>query len=366
MKRIIFIQHEPLTPNIEKRYCIDALIDAGFDVSYWDISQIIYPGLKCADELERGYSQRLFTIEELEIKCKSISEKDIVVPEFFFIVKNKKIWQIVTSTNAIRVKIECYGNSNPEYTFVQKVIMHLRPTKAITFIKNYLFYNYCKKHSIIPYDKVITSSYLQKGDFRRNHPDYDDYLLNKDIKPFVKGKYICFIDTGFGIHPDDIFYKNDKFGNNELWQTKLNAFFDFLEKKYSMPVVIAVHPKINYPVTAFAGREKIKYKTLNLVLNSEFIIQDISNSLSFSIMADKKIRLITTNEMYKSQKQYLINLSRRIGIPLFNIDKNNWNSFEPVQIEESIRNEYIHNFLCSKGNENRQSADIIVEYLKTL
>lgn len=366
MKRIIFIQHEPLTPNIEKRYCISEMIASGFEVLYWDISQVIYPGLKCADELNRIYLQRLNNYEELEAKCKTVFKNDILIPEFFFTAKNKKLWKLICTTDAIRIKIERYGNSDPQYSFIQKILIHLNPTKAFVFIKNYFFYLYCKKYKISPYNKVITSSCLQSADLQVNHPDYDDYLVHKNDSSVIDGRYICFIDTGFGIHPDHIFYENDKSRNNILWQKKLNAFFDYLENKYKIPVVIASHPKIAYPVDAFAGRKKIKYKTLNLVLNSEFVLQDVSNALSFTVIGNKKLGLITTEEMYKREKKYLLNLSKRLGIQLFNIDKMNWNNFEPKLISEPIRNNYLHNFLCSNEKDTRLSSTKIIDYLKDL
>jgi hypothetical protein len=366
MQCIIFIQHEPLTPNIERRYCISDMLLAGFDVMYWDISQILYPGLKCADELTRNYCVKLLSYEDLKYQCTKVGKGDIIIPEFFFGAENKKVWKIVCSTNALLIKLERYGNTNlaMSESVVSKLLRHLSIKSVIRFIKHRKFLSYAHKNNIRQYDKLFTSQNV-KCDLRINHPDYDDYLLHKDEIPLLDYKYICFIDVGFGIHPDELFY--DKICNdNVLWQSKLNNFFDYIEKKYGMPVVIAVHPKINYPSTAFGGREKVKYKTLNLVLNSELVLQDMSNSISFSIIANKKIGLIVTNEFFDVYSSYLKMLSGAVQVQLFNIDKDEWDSFSPVAFDDNIRKEYIHNYLCNDVSGKKTTAEMVVEYLRNI
>lgn len=367
MKKIIFIQHEPLTPNIENKYCLKELLSAGFKLEYWDISQIIYPGLKVADEYNVDYLKKITNFPELEQEWKKLSKDCIAIPEFFFIWKTKKIWQLICHSGIPTVKFERYANSSIQRrNFLQKIKYNITPKRITNFLVRQILKIEKRVLDLYQYNYILTSDSVVKNTQRVNHPDYDDYLLHKNDVPLLPYKYICFIDTGYGIHPDHVYYEKDLSRDNELWQKKLNIFFDFLEKKYGIPVVIASHPKIDYPAIAFAGREKIKYKTLNLVLNSEFVIQDVSNSISFSVIANKKIELITTNEMYKSEKSYLTTLAHRLKIPLFNIDTENFETFEPCEIEESARKSYLYSFLTSKETENTLSSEILINFLKTL
>ena len=213
---------------------------------------------------------------------------------------------------------------------------------------------------------LLTSGNKTKCDQEINHPDYDEYLIKKNDAPFLSYKYICFIDTGFGIHPDQKYYMENFSEDNELWQKKLSIFFDKVEEKFGIPVVIAVHPKIEYSENAFGGRKKIKYQTLNLVLNSEFVLQDISNSLSYSVIADKKIGIIVTNEMWKYYKYYLSQLTKKLNIPLFSIDKDSAENFLPQKIPYNSRLDYMNDFLCTKNTKDKLTSELLIDFFKKI
>lgn len=366
MKKIVIIQHEPLTPNIENKFCLKELISAGFELEYWDVSQVIYPGLKVADEYNIEYLKKITNFSEFR-KLWQLLPKDecIVIPEFFLIRKTKKMWELICHSGIPTVKFERYGNTIlTKPNFLQKVVRNLSPHRFINCIDNQILKLESKILDLYQYDYILTSDANTKCTKRVNHPDYDTYLLHKNDSPMLQYKYICFADTGFGIHPDQLFYRTDLHNDNLLWQYKLSNFFTYLEKKYGIPVVIAVHPKLNYPKEAFGGRQKIKYETLNLILNAEFVLQDISNALSFSIIGDKKLRLITTNEFWKTYKLKLRDIGEKIKSSIFNIDKEKFESFEPLKIEESARNNYLYSFLTSKETENTLSSDILINFLK--
>ena len=369
MKKIIIIQHEPLTPNIEKKYCLKELIVAGFSLEYWDISQIIYPGLTVANSLEYNYLRIVKTFDELKSLWDNLSDDCIAIPEFFFIPKTGRIWKLLSSRKIPLVKIERYANTNIGRTFLQKIISHANPKSAYQYLENFIFRFSMRFAGISTnnrYDYYLTSGNKIKCDCQINHPDYDDYLLHKNDESFLKEKYICFIDTGFGIHPDQKFYRTDIHEDNELWQAKLSVFFSIVEKKYGIPVVIAVHPKLEYPENAFDGRKKIKYQTLNLVKNAEFVLQDISNSIAFSVIENKKIGLITTNEFWKIYNQHLTQMSKILDIPVFNIDKQDMQDFEPVALKATTRISYMNSYLCSEETKDKLTSDILIDFFRKL
>ena len=51
----------------------------------------------------------------------------------------------------------------------------------------------------------------------------------------------------------------------------MRRYFDYLEEKYGMPVVIAAHPKSDYSGGEFGNRSIIKYKTDDLVFNARMV-----------------------------------------------------------------------------------------------
>lgn len=365
-RRVIIIQHESLTPNILKRFSIQDMLDAKIYVLYWDISQLIYPGITFPDVIETDYVTKINNYEDLMKLCGTVTDNDIIIPEFFFIQKNKKIWEIICSTKAKLIKFERYANANLNKTTFQKIIDHLDIKIICKSIQNFFFRKYAKYHNLRNFDILITSSPYKKYDLLVNHTDYDNYLLHKDNIRLLNYKYICFVDTGFGIHPDEYYYEGKRNINNELWQNKLCLFFSFLEQKYNYPVVIATHPKIKYDEKAFGGRKKIKFETLNLVLNSEFVLQDGSAAISFSIMAGKQIGIIATDEMINENGKYISGIAKAMNLHLFALDKEDWNLFKPSLIPEKIRKQYIHDYLCADIDDTRTTSEKLIRFLNNI
>ena len=66
MKKLIIIGHEPLTIRLNKIFCIDQLIKSGVCVEYWDLSQLIFPGINISDKLVHPYIKHICKICELE------------------------------------------------------------------------------------------------------------------------------------------------------------------------------------------------------------------------------------------------------------------------------------------------------------
>ena len=374
MVKVVLIDHEPLTPNIEKRFCIKEIIAAGFSFEYWDVSQILYPGLSVADELNRDYSKVLTSFDEFKSLWTSLPDDCIAIPEFYFIPKSGKMWKLMRSRKIPLVKIGRYINYGDTRTFAQKFRAYFAtPVTTFRYIRAVMFRVYMKLCGVElskRYDYYLVPESLpgMSGNHVRriNHPDYDNYLIHKNDEPCIKGKYICFVETGFGLHPDEHYFEDKFYEDNNLWQKKLCGFFDAVEKKYGMPVVIAVHPKIEYPEDAFGGRKKIKYQTLNLVLNSEFVIQDASNSLSFSVIANKKIGFAVTEEFWRRYKQIMNQISDLVGLPVFNIDKQKFDDFEPAQLKEDNRKSYMYSLLCSEETKDKLSSDLIIEFFSKI
>ena len=91
--------------------------------------------------------------------------------------------------------------------------------------------------------------------------------------------------------------------NSEEYYAQLNAFFLRLEKSYGVPVMISGHPNSfnipDYP-HRFAGRKVIFKNTAELVLNSIGIVTHASTAISFAVLSNAPIMLITTTEIDRS------------------------------------------------------------------
>ena len=202
-----------------------------------------------------------------------------------------------------------------------------------------------------------------KGTISINHPDYEKFKFSEH-RSIIKGDYIVFLDTFFPYHPDlkKFFNVNLEYCGNR-YNKSLIRFFDFIEEKYKMPVVIAAHPKSNYKSGDFGKREIIRYQTDNLVINSSAVLTHGSNSISYAILADKPMALICTDDYEKVYRLKRITklLGRYFKIPYYNIDKLNFNDFDFSNVDKNVRNDYIYSYLTTQETKNKKTKEIIKE-----
>ena len=370
MKNLVLIQHEPLTEHLEKIFCIQDLINAGFSIEYWDISQICNPGIKLPNLINRDYVRVIRDVDEFKKKINILNPDEyICIVEILFSFENRALWKIIDKSGLKIIKFERYGNTvipstdSLFLTFFKKI----KQGNLITKIVRKLLFVLCiRLYKLRQYDYLVTSANLENV-CRVNHPDYDLYLQDKRAKPLLDYNYIVFIDTGFGKHPDELFFKGSiKKNDNLLWQSKLCKFFEFIEKLYKIPVVIAVHPKLDYKDEEFGGRLKIKNATLNLISNADYVMQDQSNSVSFSILENKRIGFVATAEYLKEHGQYMTDLTSLLGLSIFNIDNDNFTNFKFSQIQDEKRKAYIYNYLTSQETEDKSTSEIFVNFCKSL
>ena len=118
-----------------------------------------------------------------------------------------------------------------------------------------------------------------------------------------------------------------------IYYDELNSFFDMIEEKYSLEVIIALHPKSNRSTSLsyFKNRQVISSKTNLLVRDAEFIISHWSTAINFSVLFNKKFMLITTNQILQSKNSVFIKfLSKTFKKKITNI------SVKPIILDESL------------------------------
>jgi hypothetical protein len=217
---------------------------------------------------------------------------------------------------------------------------------------------------------VATSNYIDNSTTKlKTHTlDYDLFLTLKDIPRRVKqNKYIVFLDDNGPNHPDDI-------GRNVAFTTKsyyeiLNNFFDNLEMKLGMEIIIAPHPRSNYKSieNPFNGRIISSLSTINTVKDSEIVISHASTAISFAVLYNKPM-LFMCNKLYPSYAQEGVkNMAaffnkRTIDISTLDfviqdsdlaIDYEAYNSYKELYIKES-------------GTPEKPTWDIFADYLDTI
>jgi hypothetical protein len=375
MKSIIIIGHEPLTKKIASLFHIKELIDYGFSVNYWDVSNFHKRNSQIPDSVFLLQTKIIRNLLELETElCNLEINKCVFIVEVLNIWRNRRLFHVLKKHNCYTIKLQLYAMGQIKIPLKVK-LASLTIKTGISFIKNRfegsLYKYYQKKYNFKPYDFYISSK-KPSGDLINtvliNHNDYDLSQLVENETRLINYSYAIFLEECHPSHPDYEIVFGEKPEKDESYFDDLNDFFTKLEKFYNLKVVIALHPKSNYNEKYFANRRVIKYETAILVRDAEFVIMHGSTSFSYAIINRKPIIIVYTDNYRRISRgsfSFLINNSKYFKVPLINI---NQKITLPLNLSFDIvaYDNFKYTYLTSKKTENKLSKDILIRTLKEL
>lgn len=306
---------------------VDVIKNHGYNVEIWDFCNLRYNF-----PIELPINSR----ECLEIKYFNfLNEVDRYfetnsVKECFFIIYPGEGNEFIS--NYVRKKIICKGSKYANYYY--PLTIHTRIPKTVynnffTIARKYILdwkddpyraytdINSIKNSIIYPssYEFLQGKACIERvnNKFIRTSKkckilhsfDYDAFIREKDKENIVQNKYAVFIDeynTGhsdfkkMGIHPP---IEDEKKYFNEL-----NSLFKIIEEKYSLEVVIALHPKAEYRDNPFEGRKMLLYQTQRLIKNCELCILHTSTCFQYILYCKKPYLQVLTSELIKNEAYY--------------------------------------------------------------
>ncbi len=375
MKNIVIIDHEPLSVRRQHIFHIDQLLNAGLQVEHWDMSPYFYPGMQIVDTIQTDYSFRFSTLKDLQSRLQSIDlSHTLFIVEAFDRWPNRHFFRLLSDNGCYMIRMELYSTATLDELPLWRKILASTPRQIALGIWHKVqqkLYDYYKRiHKINGYNLSIRSGGKQPADVYINHPDWEAYqqALQSASSEASQQKNVVFLDEFFPRHPDCQYFLKQTPGDAQTYRDSLNRFFDRVEKQYDVKIIIAAHPKAEYAPDTFGGREIVKYRTVDLVRDAEWVIMHSSAAFSFVVMFNKPLMLITTNGYTRTRAQYrhLLRLSRLTGLCPIDIDQPNQEIVPAQHIPKEIRNRYIYEYLTSPGIENRQTIDILFETLTTL
>ena len=157
----------------------------------------------------------------------------------------------------------------------------------------------------------------------------------KSIK--FKKKYAVYIDENVTNHHDNLLLGYNNPASDDNYFPSLNKFFDFLEKKFNLEIIIALYPKLSKDhKNNFLNRKCILNSTCDLIMNSEFVLSHASTSNSYAVLSKKPILTIITDEIYSWYGSLVIQFSKILNTQLVNIDKN----YDNLKVEHINKKNY--------------------------
>jgi hypothetical protein len=248
---------------------------------------------------------------------------------------SNKIRKILREKNKIVKRLNLYFSRN---SILKKINLFLKKYFDL-FNKNYFDILIVTGKS----DSSYFSNFYAKKILYGNSYDFEKFENEDFIKPSYK--YSVYLDEILFNHPDEKLLNTPSI-ENENFYTKLNYYFDVLEKKLNTKIVIAMHPKRNFDDRKFFQNRDVFYaETKELVRNSEFIIAHGSTSINFAIIYKKPIIILTNKKINAYYKKIFANLKKLIDCNLFDLDETE-NSFNPVKsINEEAYLKFFYNYI---------------------
>ena len=365
MKYITYIISTPLTHRDSCRYGIDELISLGVTVNIFDISKIVYPKIYPQNVNISSDSSNIFHVKT-NAELYGLFEKN-THDNIFISVGNlpKKILYNAKKNNCT-VAIQIWGNI-PLYSGVkQKLAKLLSPIKVIKKIMDKLYDSIVFRN--IDYDFYLSISKLPgKTTVLCHCYDYYVDLLKLIDSPLVdqSSETIVFIDQMIPYHSDFIKFGNVFEVDASTYYRKLNKMFHSLEQKYHCEVVIAAHPRsqevTNY-AELFGNREVFLNKSSELISTAKLTVTHYSTAINYSILNNKKIFFLYSNELIKlgkyeqiklmadETKSRMVNLEELTDFPVIN------------ELPFDYYDEYKFKYI-SQRDDNMTNGNIIIKEL---
>ena len=154
----------------------------------------------------------------------------------------------------------------------------------------------------------------------------------------------------------------------EGYYPTLRRFFDHLEKKFSVKIVIAAHPRADYGDRQdyFGGRPVIGGKTAELVRNAGFVLADASTSISYAVLFRKPALFFTTAEFEAGDVgPWIARVASSLGKKVVNIDEPisiDWK--KELTIDEAAYAGYCSTYIKTPGTPEKPFWEILASHLK--
>lgn len=369
---IIYIHMHLFTPYMSRLFCNDRLVELGGKVFVWDVSRLIgmkktknqfkYDNFEIKDIKNKKHLYLLIKKYRHSVFVMSINpEKRFFWIYFylaFFNCKHIKILNGLTASYGA-AKFQLIANIR---SYIKKTLLfwlnkiHIFSAPSTIFLPGY-FWN-----------KIIIGS---PQIVKVNHFLYDDFLtsqFNTNSIPVQCQNYILFLDEYHPLHPD---WETTNFKNiippNKYFASMKKAF-DYFEKKFNLPVIVAAHPKASYSGCEFGegifGKRKIiQNKTDELSYGAQIFLAHASTSRFLAVFQKKPLYHIFLNAFYHYPiaMQNAYQFAKDIQMPI-SYEENNF-AIENTPVNLEIYQNVLYKFCSSKETYDIITYPIIAEQI---
>ena len=373
-KSFLFIVESTISKRDYERYKFNDFIQSGYNISFLDLTS--FNNLYYKEDIDT-YSiakDRVFSpsskkeiieyIKGIDHNSTIISLSRVNVKTFFIYKKlnnngNKIGFILLGSTPDLFFNLNKKIFRNLLRNVKNKIIQRLYGVHSHFYIvgskadilvsENHFLFN--KKSRFIYYNSL----------------DYDLYLSNDKLnnKKISTTKYVVFLDEYNLNHPDNNITGIMPVSKN--YYSELNRFFSEIENKYSVKVVIAAHPRSRYDKIGnpFKCREILKFKTIDLVKYSEFVLAHASTAINMSVIYKKPIVSLTSRYYHHTYNNSIKFFSDTLSSTLIDISTENYKLPNSFEINNKAYKDFYENYINYKNSNNLTLVKLIQDFIKT-
>ena len=357
--KIIFVHPSQLSERWLNYYHLDELQNV-FDIEYWDCSAIANPNFKAKEIQQRPYMLTINGIDDFKENIDRIPKDTLVVNDLHANAANYHLYMNIAKRFSHRIYFDFFANTQGGHK--NKLLSKLE----VSNVKDLICYILIRKKF---HFYVFSSRYSPDGRNRINHPDYEVYQkVMKAPTDSNLSNYVVYVDNFFPFHPDILNRDSDVDPARiaPIFYSSLNFFFVKVERHYNCKVVIAAHPSSVYASNPFDGREIIYNKTCELIKNCVAVCMHTSNALSFAILFNKPLALLTNLAFRQArlENKRLENISDMLSMELVNTDEVNDVTQVFNYVDKDFAAFYKDEYLIA--DPEKTNARLFIEYFKSL
>lgn len=370
--KIAIVRYIDCDENIERLFSIRRLIALGYEIDYLNVSSIT-TFEKCISYKIDGVNYvNILSYNELRwyIKKQNLAHT-IFIPYMSYFSRTWKCFYILSQYDCFLVY--CITGFLPEVSTFNRSVSSVFQKITLKKIKQICcnrFARYLKNTPLIkPADVIFYSgkeasmNEYKCSDKTKKYPfnsvDYQRYYLESgDDTKIIDDKYFVFIDQYLPFHQDAkiIGVKNL---NADVYYKNLNTFFEIIEKKYEVKVVIAAHPRAekyrenNY----FNGREVYFNQTNQLIKYADAVILHYSTAMSMAVLNYKSCLFVSAS-LFKDNLSYIHNtiksFAKILGATYYDLDEIKYIQIFPVDVEKYDK--YKYGYLLNRETEDEDNG----------
>ena len=370
-----------LTKKVSRDWYLEDLIGAGFPLEYWDVVNLVSEEYSDSNILKKNYLRKIKSYSELEdLIVKNSNQNVIYILLLNYKIFSIDIYKLLTKYNSLTVFFNWGALPVKSYSLYRTALKykHLKIHNLIYKIYGkFIEVTYSKLKLINPYtisfnagSESLKTPINATKKIPFNLCDYDQFLhARARTRKLIKKKYAVFLDINLPTQRDLDLEKLQKIDPVSYFNS-LNNFFEKIEEKYDLEVIIALHPKSSYSKKIFLDRKVTQLNTAELVKNAHFVITHYSTSVSYAVLFKKPIMFIYTEEMLNAYKYNIIEeincMARYFDLKSINIDNFSDSEIILKKINKDKYIDYKYKYLTSKSTEFIPNIKIIIREFKKL